>query len=154
MRFEFRTVFEFTVLTLMFIWIWLKIIFRVPVMEPEHCKGSFRDWYEAHMKAVDIPLKVIIGGAMTIIMLTYVGPFILDVPALVSGNYEVVEGTSLSKKYKSRYPDRIIEIKDDESGEVISVEVKYDKVDKGDHVVVKYLPHSKQGKVVEHTSSN
>ena len=148
--FQFKRILELVVFTVMLIWFVYKLVARKPLMPLSSVNASFREWYEPRLKVVDTILKLIIGPVIALCAWTYVIPFSMDLPAMITNNYQYVCGTVTSKAYNSRYSDRIIKVQDENTQEIISVECDYSKAHKGDYVEIKYLKHTKMGVVVKH----
>ncbi len=148
--FQFKRILELVVFTWLFVWFVYKLIARKPLMPLSSVKPSFRDWYEPRLKVVDTILKLIVGPVIAICAWTYVLPFTLDIPDMITGNYQYVEGTVLSKQYDSRYANRLIKVEDEDTGETVTISCDYNKANKGDYIKIKYLKHTKEGVVVEH----
>ena len=149
--FYFRSILKCVIFTGLLIWIIYKIASGKPVLPVSSARGSFKIWYEQHLRAVDISLQVLIAALTLFCFIYFVIPFSLDVPDIINDNFQEVSGTVLTKAYStSRDSERLIRIADDKTGEEISVSVFYDRADQGDYIEVKYLKHSKSGVVVKH----
>ena len=151
--FEFKRIVELVVFTWLLIWFVYKLVARKPLMPLSSVNAGFREWYEPRLKVVDTILKLIIGPVIALCAWTYVIPFTLDVPAMITGNYQYVEGIVLSKQYDSRYANRLIKVEDEDTGETVTISCDYNKANKGDHIKIKYLKHLKEGVVVEHVKN-
>ena len=145
-----RSILKCVVFTGILVWIIYKIVSGRPVLSPSSARGSVKVWYEQHLRAVDMSLKVLIAPVAVFCFIYFVVPFSLDIPDIINDNFQQVSGTVLTKAYSSRDSERLIRIADEKTGEEISVSVFYDRADKGDYIEVKYLKHSKSGVVVKH----
>ena len=152
--FQFKRILELVVFTGLIIWFVYKLVTGRPLMPLSSVKPSFRVWYEPRLKVIDIILKLLVGPVIAICAWTYVLPFTLDIPDMITGNYQYVEGTVLSKQYNSRYANRLIKVEDEDTGETVTISCDYNKANKGDYIKIKYLKHTKEGVVVEHVKKN
>lgn len=107
--------------------------------------------YKRHPKAFDFPV-LILSALLAIYGFVYFTlPLLKDYPLMQSGNYEVIVGitTSASQRDVKHKRDREMRIEDLETGEEILVTLFTETFERGEYVVVYYLPHFKLGVSVE-----
>lgn len=107
--------------------------------------------YKRHPKAFDFPV-LILSALLAIYGFVYFTlPLLKDYPLMQSGNYEVIVGitTSASQRDVKHKRDREMRIEDLETGEEILVTLFTETFERGEYVVVYYLPHFKLGVLVE-----
>lgn len=98
----------------------------------------------------DVVLKLLAGGVL--IYFTYVAliPAIQDIPNIIHKNIYTIEGTAQKDCKPPRFNRMSINIFDEEAQEVVYVTFIYgNPIDKGDRLIVQYLPHLKLGVLIE-----
>ncbi len=91
-----------------------------------------------------IVLLIIIGSMHYVII-----PSIKDLPYVIKKDFKTVTGESLDSSIaRSNMSAHILKMKDDKTGEVISIELYYQPgINKGDRLTVNYLPNTRIGNV-------
>lgn len=94
----------------------------------------------------DISLKVISAGILIWLFFGSIVPMIQDIPYIVTGDYNVIEGTAQFDTGASRLGDISVDIKSDDTQTIVNVTFPYvGSIKEGDHLTVYYLPHSTEG---------
>lgn len=135
------------------------IVFLIQYLTKGHIlKNQVKLWgkkearlYKRHPKAFDFPV-LILSALLAIYGFVYFTlPLLKDYPLMQSGNYEVIVGitTSASQRDVKHKRDREMRIEDLETGKEILVTLFTETFERGEYVVVYYLPHFKLGVLVE-----
>jgi len=97
------------------------------------------------LQQINIVYWILVAVMLILVGYVYVIPLLLDIPYVVSNDYYSVEGEIIEKG--ERRIGAKITIKDKE--DIIKVSVLGSDMEVGDYVKVLYLPHSKDGTIVE-----
>ena len=98
----------------------------------------------------DVVLKLLVGGILIYLTFAAVIPAIRDIPNIIHKNLYTIEGTAQKDCKPPKFNKMAIHILDEETQEVVYVTFIYgDPIDKGDKLIVQYLPNLKLGVLIE-----
>lgn len=98
----------------------------------------------------DVVVKVFLLAGAAYVVVGGIIPECMDLPYFYNNEFCYLEGTAQNHSDKSVRGERTIDIKDEDSGEIICVHFGYEgTIERGDRLKVKYLPNSKQAALLE-----
>ncbi len=106
-----------------------------------------------HWKTFDLIAKVIITSGLAFLVVTYMLPFVLDIPCLLTGTEEratvvVVSGYDYRKENETVLPP-LVRVQNVEDGTKFRVYLFHGEIDAGECMQIEYLPHSKHARVIQ-----
>lgn len=98
----------------------------------------------------DIVAKVLVLVAIAIVVVNRIIPKCMDIPYYNNNEFCYIAGVAQNHSDKSGKGSHTVVIKDEDSGEEISVRFGYKgTIEQGDQLKVKYLPNSKRAILLE-----
>ena len=142
---------ESLLLSVVTIWFLCQVIKKKRWFRWEKASLDMRNFIKRNEKRMNIISKGIVGIFLIPSFLWVVVPAIQDFPSVMSENYLEVEGIVTTWDYsdEEKPQTRAIGIMDNKTKKEIFVTVYSKGIHEGEHLKVKYLPHSKYGEVEE-----
>lgn len=152
-------IFVYIVIALVFIrYFWKGYIFKADILKMDNLdnKELFVNIYKIHHKKIDLCILLILGIIAAFIFILETLPMLQDYSLLKRNEYEILIGYADTEDIGRRgaREQRGVEITEIGTGEKISIYMYTTEINKGDYLVIHYLPHSGIGEVIEQRSTN
>ncbi|MBO0447633.1 hypothetical protein IGJ55_003327 [Enterococcus sp. AZ170] len=130
-----------------------KTIFRESFIDLTKVKKEDFEYTKKHQGKVDIFIKIT-GNIFTVILFwSYILPGLKDLPAVLTEDYQLIEGTAITRAGIGNRREPTVVTIAGENGETVRLRFyTSEPIEKGDTLKVIYLPNLKRGTLLTHLS--